>query len=458
MSAGILVVGMNHRTAPVALREQLAVPVDALDAVVRDVRALGGVSEAAVVATCNRVEIYAAGAEAETVSRAVRGYLDARAGAAVSPYLYEHRGEGAIRHAFRVCASLDSLVVGEPQILGQVKEAFAVARDSGTLGALLSRVLPRAFQTAKRVRSETGIANGQVSVASVAVDLARGIFGELKGRKVLVVGAGKMALGAARSLVRHGATLAIANRSYDKALELVREHGGAAHPLTDLSMLLGHSDVVVCSTAAQRFVLTPDDVSAAMKSRRGRALFLIDITVPRNIDPRVGDLDSVYLYNVDDLEKIVSEGQSGRSGAREAAERVVAEELTAFVREMAHQSAVPTITAMRERFRSIAVAEMDRSLGAKLKHLSDDDRKALGAMIEATVNKLMHPPTIALRAMAGTVEGESAESVVRALFALDAQSGAGGAQGVSENPKRPLSAVAGGESTSGESGPEALPR
>ncbi len=415
MSA-LVVVGVNHRTAPVETRERVAVDADGLGDVVKSVRALDGVREAMLVATCNRVEVYAAGDDAEAVARALRAFFDRRG--AAPQYLYEHRGDAGAGHAFRVCASLDSLVVGEPQILGQVKEAWQVARASGTLGPLLNRLMARAFQTAKRVRTETGIADGKVSVASVAVDLARGIFNTLEGHRVVVVGAGKMALGAARSLVRHGASLAVVNRSYEKAVALAQEHGGAAHPLTDLPLLLQHGDVVVCSTGAPRYVITRDDVAAAMKGRRGRSLFLIDIAVPRNVDPLAGDLDNVYLYNVDDLERIVSEGTSTRTAARAAAEKVIAEELDAWRRELRAQGATPVVAALRQRFRATAVGELERSLAKPLKHLTPDDRKALEVMIDATVNKLLHAPTAALKARVDTPEGAAAAELLRELFDL----------------------------------------
>ncbi|MDO9021872.1 MAG: glutamyl-tRNA reductase [Deltaproteobacteria bacterium] len=419
MTAGVVVVGLNHRTAPVEARERLAVPPEGLEDAARAVAALEGVREAVVIATCNRVELYAMGDETSAVAAELRRHLQARGGAGVT--LYEHRGEAAVRHAFRVCASLDSLVVGEPQILGQVKEAVAAARAAGALRGGLGRVMARAFQAAKRVRSETGIAEGQVSVASVAADLARGIFGDLVGRKVLVVGAGKMALGAARTLARAGASLLIANRSFERAAALAREHGATAHPLTDLGMLLQHVDVAVCSTGASGYLLTRHDVATAMKARRGRGLFLIDIAVPRNVEPAAGDLDSVFLYNVDDLERAVAEGGQGRAVAAAEAERVIAEELSAFrVEEQAQRSAGPTIVALRRRFQEAAAAELERSLGGKLRHLPEGDRAALGAMLDALTNKLLHAPTAALKEAAGSADGDEVLRAARSLFALDA--------------------------------------
>ena len=420
MTAGVVVVGLNHRTAPVEARERLAVPPDGLEEAVRSVLALEGVREAVVVATCNRVELYAEGDEAEAVASALRRHLLARGGGGVS--LYEHHGEAAVLHAFRVCASLDSLVVGEPQILGQVKEAVAAARAAGALRGRLGRVMARAFHAAKRVRSETGIAEGQVSVASVAVDLARGIFGDLVGRKVLVVGAGKIALGAARTLARAGASLLIANRSFDRAEALAREYGATAHPLTDLGMLLQHVDVAVCSTGASGYLLTRHDVAAAMKARRGRGLFLIDIAVPRNVEPAAGDLDSVFLYNVDDLERAVAEGGHGRAVATSEAERVIAEELSAFRgEELAQRSAGPTIVALRKRFQEVAAAELERSLGGKLRHLPEADRAAIEAMLDALANKLLHAPTVALKEASTRADGGEVMRAARALFALDVE-------------------------------------
>ncbi|MFO0652102.1 MAG: glutamyl-tRNA reductase [Polyangiales bacterium] len=415
MTSRFVVVGVNHKSAPIETRERVAVSFDGLDDAVRAVKSLPGVREAMMVATCNRVEVYASGDDLDAVSNSLRTYFDHRGATA---YVYEHRGDAGIKHAFRVAASLDSLVPGDAQILGQVKEAYGVARDARCAGQVLGRVMPRAFQAARRVRSETTIGQGQVSIASVAVDLAKGIFGDLTGRQVVVLGAGKMALGAARSLVRHGAKLAVANRSYDKAVALAKEHGAAAHPLTDLPLLLQHGDVIVCSTGASTYVVGHDDVQKAMKGRRGRSLFLIDIAVPRNVEPRVGDLDNVYLYNIDDLDQIVTEGSSTRAAATAAAEKVLHEELESFRGELRARGAAPVITALRTRFKATAKAELERSLAKPLKHLGADERKSLEVMLDAMVNKLLHAPTIALRKQADTPEGARHEEALRALFDL----------------------------------------
>ena len=419
MKPGLVVVGMNHRTAPVELREQLAVAPEQLTETASALRALPHVREAMVVATCNRVEAYVATDEVSQCVTVVRAFFDERApGAGVSNCLYEHRNEAAIRHVFRVAASLDSMIVGEPQILGQVKEAYAAAKTAGSLGPSLLRTLDRAFASAKRVRTETTIGAGSVSVASVAVDLATQIFGELRSRRVLLLGAGKMAFAAARGLMQKGTKLAIANRSYERAVDIARERNADAHPLEDLPLLLPHVDVVLCSTGASRFVLTYDMVHAAMKSRRGRSLFVIDIAVPRNVDPRVHALDNVYLFDVDDLEREVARALSGRGGALQQAERILDEEIKAFEAERRQGSVVPTVAALRERFRVVARAELERSLDGKLKHLGPAERQALEVMLEATVNKLLHAPTIALRTQSATTDGTALAAIVRVLFQL----------------------------------------
>lgn len=411
-----LVLGLNHRTAPVAVRERLAASDGGLGAVAAQLRALPEVREAVFVATCNRVEVYAVAASAG--AEQLRLWLEQRApGASVRDCLYEHHGAQAIRHMFRVAASLDSMVVGEPQILGQVKEAFGAAREQGAVGPQLHRLLSRAFAAAKRVRSETSIGEGSVSVASVAVDLASQIFGDLAGRRVLLVGAGKMALGAARALGQAGAKLSVTNRSLEKAEALAQERGGDAHPLNSLPMLLERADVVLCSTGASQFVLTLELIQASLRTRRGRPLFVIDISVPRNVDPRVHDLDGAYLFDVDDLEREVAQALGARGGVLANAEKILEEELRSFEQSQRLDGIVPTVSALRERFHSVAHGELEKALSGKLKHLSEQDRKQVEAMLDATVNKLLHPPTVALRGRAAT-DGAALAELVRELFQL----------------------------------------
>lgn len=420
MPPSLVVVGLSHRTAPVELRERLAVSPELLADAAKQLANRAGVQEAMLVATCNRVEAYVVAEQAGNCVAAVKAFFEERApGGSVHECLYEFADDAATRHVFRVAASLDSMVVGEPQILGQVKEAFAAAQSVGVVGPKLQQTVSRAFQAAKRVRSETGLSTGRVSVASVAVDLASQIFGTLEGTRVLLVGAGKMALGAARSLTQKGAKLSIANRNYDRAVELARARGAVAHPLEDLALLLTQADVVLCSTGASRFVLTVEMVRAAMKVRRGRSLFVVDIAVPRNVDPRIHSMDGVYLFDVDDLEREVGRALNARGGSLGDAERIVEEELSAFARDRrVGAGAGPTIAALREHFRLVAKNELERTLQGKLKNLGDSERAALDTMIDGIVNKLLHKPTIALRNSAVDQDPAAMAALVRALFAL----------------------------------------
>ncbi len=422
MSPSLVVVGLSHRTAPVELRERLAVDPEALGAAAKMLSQRAGVQEAMFVATCNRVEAYVVSEQMGLSLASLKEFFEERApGGSVQDCLYHYADDAATRHVFRVASSLESMVVGEPQILGQVKEAFAAAQSAGVIGPRLQQTISRAFQAAKRVRTETGLSTGRVSVASVAVDLASQIFGTLQGTRVLLVGAGKMALGASRSLTQKGAKLSIANRNYDRAVELARARNAVAHPLEDLELLLTQADVVLCSTGSSRFVLTVEMVRAAMKARRGRSLFVVDIAVPRNVDPRIHSMDGVYLFDVDDLEREVGRALNARGGSLGDAERIVEEELSLFARDRkVGMGAGPTIAALREHFRGVAKIELERSLSAKLKTVGPTERAAIEALLDSVLNKLLHSPTIALRKSAATEDADAIASVVRELFGLSA--------------------------------------
>jgi glutamyl-tRNA reductase len=396
----IVVVGLSHKSAPIAVREQLALPEKDIPDFLRKLVGSDAVGEALIVATCNRVELVAAGRsgneDLEAVSRACVHALAERSAGAAS-HLYAHRGPAAVKHLFRVAASLDSLVLGEPQILGQVKDAYEIAREAGTVGPLLHRTLSRAIRSAKRVRSETTIGSGQVSVPSVAVDLARQIFGELSNHHALLVGSGEMAETVARLLVGSGARITVVGRTKEKVDELARSVGGDGRLWPELKASLVEADVVISSTSAQDFVVEYDAVAAARKSRRGRNQFYIDLAVPRDVDPRIEALDGVFLYNVDDLSRVVSESLSSRSREAEAAERIVEAESQNYDRWAGAEAATPTIVALRQRLSGAFRFELERSMRSKLKHLSSDDRQALERMLEAAINRLLHQPTMRLR-------------------------------------------------------------
>jgi glutamyl-tRNA reductase len=419
----LVVVGVSHRSANVAVRERVAVASEERAAILRTLRDGERIKEAMVLSTCNRVEVYVASNDLDAARDAVAGALAARApGEDLRPHLYDRRGRDAVHHIFRVAASLDSLVVGEPQILGQMKEAFEAATAAESIGGVLGRAMHRAFHVAKRVRTETALGAGQVSVASVAVDLARKIHGDLAGREVLLLGAGEIAESAAKALKAAGASkILIANRSFEKAETLARSIEGASpRSLEELPVLLEHADVVLVSTGAASFVVSRDVAAKAIKHRRGRPLFFVDVAVPRNVDPRVHDLDNCYRYDIDDLEQIVAAGMEGRKAEADAAEKLVREECEGFAAWARQLEVTPTIVALRERVRATLAAELERTLAGRLKHLSDEDRKSLGVMLDAAANKLLHAPTRALKGASQSADGDLVVAAVRRLFDLPA--------------------------------------
>ncbi len=441
----IVVVGLSHREAPLEVRERLAVDGEGLANLLRALLARPGIREALCVSTCNRIEVYAVGqqdsdehtlAAAEQVQAALVELAGKTGGANVAPFLRTHVRRDAVLHLFRVAASLDSLVIGEPQNLGQERHAFDAAKSAGTVGKLLDPATTRALHVAKRVRTETAIGEGQVSVASVAVDLARQIFGDLTGRTALLVGAGEMAEGAAKALVKAGAGLLVVNRSPDRARQLALDFGGASRPWEELQQALVQADVVIASTSAKGFVIQRAAVVQAMKARRGRSLFFIDIAVPRDVDPAVNDIDNVYLYDVDNLSNLVAESMQGRRAEAERAEALVQREATAFESWTETLGVTATIVALRAKVRASLAAEVERTLTGRLKHLGESDRKALETMIDASVNKLLHAPTSRIKALAGDPRGEDLVKAVHHLFDLaDAVRDIGAAQSCGASDK-----------------------
>jgi glutamyl-tRNA reductase len=416
----IVVVGLSHRTAPISVREAIALPSDAVPKLLRELCSSPGVGEALIVSTCNRVELVAAGnAPDADLTRVIEACTDAlcRLAPQVRDHLYRHAGGTAVRHLFRVAASLDSLVLGEPQILGQLKQAYDVARDERVLGPILNRTLPRAIRVAKRVRSETSIGLGQVSVPSVAVDLARQIFGDFTGRFVTLVGSGEMAETAAKQLRGAGARVVVVGRNLGRAQEVAQAVDGEGRPWTELGATLAEADVVITSTSAKGYVIDYETVAAARKKRRGENQFLIDLAVPRDIDPRVEKLDGIFLYNVDDLTAQVQQSLSARSREAERAEAIVVSEALGYDRWADAELATPTVVALRARLRAALELELSRSLKGRLRHLPEEDRAALSKMVEASVNRVLHGPTLKLR-QAALVRGAEALSLDQLTSAL----------------------------------------
>ncbi len=413
-----VVVGLSHRTAPVEVRERLAIPPQDLQRELRLIAESTGFEEALLISTCNRVELYATSASPLDAVREAKETLVRRlAGAGGEDVLYQERGIDAVRHVFRVASSLDSLVVGEPQILGQVKEAFDAANEAGTVGTLLGRCFTQAFSTAKRVRNETGIAEGTVSVSSIACELAKKIFGNLEGRRTLLLGAGEMGESAARSLRQTGTKLHVINRSDERADALAQACDGRAVPYERLTTELAEADVVIASTASPNFILTPKLMKSVVRTRRHRPLFIIDIAVPRDVDPRVGNMDNVFVYDVDDLQQVAEENLAVRAREAALAETIVEEEVEAFLTWRRSLELAPTIVALRKHFGQIAEDEVRRTLG-RLQSLSDSDRGAIEAMSRSLVNKLLHHPMTELKSGTGDPDGALLIDAVRRLFRL----------------------------------------
>jgi glutamyl-tRNA reductase len=441
----LLLIGLSHHTTPLDVRERLAIPTGQLADTLRALAQRATLSETMVVSTCNRVEVYASTQTPAESAGAVRAFLEALAqGVDLSPHLYEHNGESAARHVFRVASSLDSLVVGEPQILGQVKDAFTAASEAGTVGALLGRCMNRAFAVAKRVRTETGIAAGAVSVSSIACDLARSIFGELTGRRVALIGAGEMSEAAAKALAQQGTLLTVVNRNQERARAVAEACGGEPREFDKLQQELVAADVVIASTASPRYVITRELMQGVIKARRHRPIFLIDIAVPRDVDPRVESMDNVFLFDIDDLEQVATQNIAARKREADLAERIIEEEVSAFDAWHKSLDLTPTIVALRERVRGVIMAELGRTL-PRLSSLSDAEKRILEAMSEAMANKLLHKPLTELKKSREAPDGAALVSSVRRLFDLDAQ------PAQDTEPKKAEPALPTSPSTSGES-------
>ncbi len=415
----ILVVGLSHKTAPVEVRERLSAGAEALPVVLSRLAARQELQEVMFLSTCNRVEVLALARDdrVEPALRAIREELAEHGGLAqdseLAPYLYDKRGDEAVTHAFRVAASLESMVLGEPQILGQVKQAYDAAHEAGALKGMLGRCVNKAFTVAKRVRTETSIGAGTVSIASVAVDLARRIFGDLENHAVLLLGAGEMAEAAAKALSKGARAVRICNRSFERAASLASTMHASATPWDQLEQEMVQADVVVASTASRTPVVTRDMVKRAMKARKGRTLFFVDIAVPRNVDPEIHGLDNVFVFNVDDLEAEVARGLQARHAELAAAEKIVKDEVEQFLSWTRGLQVQPTIVAMRTKAHAVLFGELERSLHSRLKHLPEADRAALAAMLESALSKLMHAPTAHLRSRAE--DGEDATELAGAL-------------------------------------------
>lgn len=417
----LFVAGLNHRVAPVRVREQLALEPDKLREVLTDVIGEGALSEVMILSTCNRVEVYGvADAPGEARAMVFRHLCQQRgvAPAALDPMLYTKTETEAVHHAFRVASSLDSMVLGEPQILGQVKEAFATAQSCQTIGPALHGLWTKAFAVAKKVRTETDVARHAVSVSFAAVELAKKIFAGLEGRTVLLVGAGEMGELAARHLLEQGAfPIYVANRTWSRAEELARALSGTAVAFADLAATMATVDIVVTSTGAPEPIITREAVQRAMHLRRSRPLFFVDIAVPRDVEPGVNELGNVFCYDIDDLKQVVDANLREREREAQRAEALVRSEVERFVAGRRDQEVVPTIISLRARLEAIRQAEVAKAL-ARLPEASPETRQTLEALSTAIINKILHVPITKLRESSRSGHGGSWTAFVHELFGL----------------------------------------
>ena len=419
-------IGVNHNSAPVEMRERLAIPESSLPDACRDLAAHPGIEEGMVISTCNRVEFVTHTTNGAANLRGfLREHFRVQTGE-LEPHLYEYREEDAVRHVFRVASSLDSMVVGEAQILGQVKEAYATARAVGAVRAQLEQLFVRAFAVAKRVRTETAVGSASVSIASVAVELAKKIFGTLQGKTVFIVGAGKMSELAARHLIAHGcAAIFVSNRTYERAVGLAERFKGEAIRFDDLYETCDRADIVITSTGAPHAIFRREHGEQFLARRKNRPMFFIDIAVPRDVAPEMGKLDGIFTYDTDNLQQAVSSYVANRRKEAQRAEAIIASEVENFKARFEARfesrlhtlDVVPTIVLLQDHLETIRQAEIDRVRG-RLGPLSPEQESAVEALTRGIINKVMHTPITMIKRAAREAEATTVIDVVRRLFNL----------------------------------------
>ncbi len=415
----ILVLGVNHKTAPVEVREKLAFPD--IEVPLAKLGEVPGCTEFCFLSTCNRVEVIFTSATPEKTVRHIRSFLFADSNLndeEATRYTYLYTGADAVNHLYRVAASLDSMVVGEPQILGQLKDAYREAYARKCTGTILNRLIHKAFSSAKRVRTETNIGSSAVSISYAAVELAKKIFGSLKNKKVLLVGAGEMAELAAEHLMSQGCTeITVANRTLKNAVTLAKQFNGKAVGLSEIIPQLELADIMISSTGAQDLILHHDDVKPIMRPRRNKPLFLIDIAVPRDLDPKLNEIDNIYLYDVDDLSQVVEMNKKDRQGEADKASAIVTEEAIKFSNWLDNLALTPTITALLGNAEQLRKTEVERTLATL--DLSPKEIKAIHRLTSSLVSKMLHHPLINLKAECHTQEKQEKIDHIRKMFSLD---------------------------------------
>ncbi len=417
----LLITGLSHHTAPVEVRERLAFEEKTLPEALNRLCHRPGMVEGMILSTCNRVEVAVTAEESSDPSPSVDQFLaEARSvePAWVTPYLYHYNGSDAIRHMFRVASSLDSMIVGEPQILGQLKSAYLLAKEHGSVNGFLDLVMTRAFNVAKRVRTETEIGSSAVSVSYAAVELARDIFGSLSGKRVLLVGAGKMAESAARHLRRAGVSdILVTNRTRSRADGLAEEFRGRVLEYDEMTQALPDMDIVITSSGAPHYILTKEVMREVINRRRHRPMFLIDIAVPRNVEPSVNTLDGIFVYDIDDLDKVVKTNLAERVNVAEQAEEIITEEVERMMLRLKTREVTPTIVSLQEQLEQVRMSEIDR-VRAKLGVLTPQQQEAIETLTRGIINKIAHAPITEMRRKANDPEGIQLVHTIRKLFRL----------------------------------------
>ncbi|MBW1678900.1 MAG: glutamyl-tRNA reductase [Deltaproteobacteria bacterium] len=415
-----IIAGLSHKTAPLEIREKLSFSSRDLKTSLRKIISLPEISEGIIISTCNRVEILFSARETKKGIQEIKNFLADYHKVSlneITPHLYFYTGQEAIKHFFRVACSLDSMVVGEPQILGQLKNAYRSAVECKTTGSTLNRFIHKAFSVAKRVRTETNIASSAVSVSFAAVELARKIFNKLDDKKILLVGAGEMSELVARHLVSNGIQdLFITNRTFEKAISLAKEFGGRAIGFDDFSAYLPRTDIIISSTGASHFIIAHEQVAMALRMRKNKPMFLIDIAVPRDVDPRVNNIPNVYLYDIDDLQGIVETNQLERGKEACRAEEIIEKEKERFFQWLQQQEVTPTIIKLKEKVERIRLKELKKTL-SRWEGLGEKEKERLDTLTAAIVNKILHDPVTCLKSE-GVKNGFSIEQVSK-LFKLN---------------------------------------
>ena len=417
----LALVGVSHKTAPVEIRERLAFRSEALPGALTSLVGQHEVNEAIILSTCNRVEVVVAESSDDVRIRDFLCEFHQIPHDSVSKHLYSFRNVDAIRHVFRVASSLDSMVIGEPQILGQVKEAYRIATDAGTVGLHLSTLMNRAFAVAKKVRSETGISQSAVSVSYAAVELARKIFGDLSGKTVMIIGASKMGELAAKHLKRAGvSSVLVTNRTFERAVELAKIFEGAAVPFEHFTDHMVGADIVITSTGAPNFIIGKNLAEQVIHRRKNKPIFFIDIAVPRDIDPAVNEIDNAFLYDIDDLQQVIDANLKERLKEAMRAEEIVDNEVQAFCLRMQTREVVPTIVDLRDSLEKLRRDEIERNR-RHLKDLSPEQQAAVDQITKSIVNKILHPPIEQLKQMANDPQGPDLADLIRKIFNVKSQ-------------------------------------